>query len=550
MAKKSSTSALTQEQKDAQDKRYAEHHSYDYIIIGTGNSALTVGSLLAHAGYKICMLEYHDIPGGYMQTFRTGEYLFCAQVHYTWGCGPGGKIYEFLKHIGLEKDITFELYDTNGYDHMVMPDGKTVNIPYGFDKLAENIEAAYPGQKEKVEKFGRILTKVREEIGQFPDRKLFWWEYIVKWPKFLTLLKYKNKTLQDLFDECNLSKESQAILCANAGDFMEPPERLSIFAYAGLFGGYNLGAYYPTKHYKYYVDRLADFITEHEGCHIYYETPVTAINVTDGQISGVETSDGKTFSAKKYICNMDPKAAAEMIGLEKFPDAYKKKVDYEYSPSGMVIYLGLKPGFDLKKYGFGKFNTWHLQEWDMNKTWKDQLSGNFEKCWYFMSTPNLHSDAPGTAPENCQILEIATLTDYDSFKEAQDEKYANYMKKKMALADHLLDLVERDYIPDLRENIVVKTIGTPTTNEDFVMATRGNAYGSTMIPSQMGIGRLKEDTPWNNFFWCNASSGFAGMYGTVHTGISLYMKLTGDMFYDQMASPTDEEFLTALRKNS
>ncbi|MBI2990176.1 MAG: NAD(P)/FAD-dependent oxidoreductase [Candidatus Magasanikbacteria bacterium] len=549
MSKKSSTGALTLEQRAAQDARYAEGHQYDYVIIGTGNAALTVAALLAKAGYKICMLEYHDAPGGYMQTFKTGEYSFCAQVHYTWGCGRGGKVYEFLKHIGLEKDITFELYDKDGYDHMVMPDGKTVKIPYDFKRLADNIDAVYPGQGKSVTKFCAILSKIRTELRFFPERKIRSYEYITKVLQFRTLLRYRHATLQDLFNECGVPKEAQAVLAANAGDFMEPPHRLSIFAYAGLFGGYNLGAYYPSKHFKYYVNRLADFITSHDGCHIYYETEVTKINTKGKEVASVETKDKKVFTAKQFICNMDPQTAAKkLIGWEKFPKAYQKKLQYEYSPSGMVIYLGLKPGFDLKQYRFGKFNTWHLQEWDLNKTWADQLAGNFDKCWWFMSTPTLHSNAPGTAPAGAHILEIATLADYDSFHTAQQENYLVYMKKKMQLAEHLLDLVEKNYIPDLRENIVVKSIGTSTTNEDYVLATRGNAYGSAMIPSQMAMGRLKAGTPWHNFFWCNASSGYAGMYGTVHTGISLYTRITGDAFYRAEKSPTDEEFIQALYK--
>ena len=35
MAKKTSTGALTKEQHAFQDKRYAEGHQYDYVIIGT-----------------------------------------------------------------------------------------------------------------------------------------------------------------------------------------------------------------------------------------------------------------------------------------------------------------------------------------------------------------------------------------------------------------------------------------------------------------------------------------------------------------------------------
>lgn len=547
MAIKHSTSALSTEDHARQDACYAQGHTYDYVIVGTGSAALTVGALLAHAGKKVCMLEAHDIPGGYAQSFKMGDYYFCAQVHYTWGCGPGGKIYEFLKKIGLEKDITFELYDPEGYDHMVMPDGKTVNIPYGFDRLVENIEKAYPGQGAPTKKFTDILTRMREELSHFPFGKIRWWQYVTDAYKFRTLIRYKNKTLQQVFDECGLSKEAQAVLIANAGDMMSPPEELSVFAYVGLFGGYNTGAYYPTKHFRYYVDRLAKFVTDHEGCHIYYETPVTKV-VTDGdQVTRVETKDGKVFEAKQYICNMDPQLAAEkLFGWDQFPAAYRTPLKYTYSPSGMVVYLGLKD-IDLRQYGFGKHNVWHLEQWDMNKTWKEQLAGDFSKPWFFISTPTLHTSEGGTTPTGGQIMEIATLTDYESFKRAQDRSYAEYAKMKMALADRLLDLVEKHYVPDLRKHIAVKVVGTTVTNEDFVMAPQGNAYGSLMNPAQISTERLRADTPWKNFFWCNASSGYAGMYGTVGTGMALYMQLTGDEFYRSSEAPTDEEFIQALR---
>ena len=78
MTKNHSTSALTPEQHAAQDNRYAEGHEYDYVIVGTGSAALTVGALLVKAGYKICMLEAHDIPGGYAQSFKMENFYFLA----------------------------------------------------------------------------------------------------------------------------------------------------------------------------------------------------------------------------------------------------------------------------------------------------------------------------------------------------------------------------------------------------------------------------------------------------------------------------------------
>jgi len=544
--KKYSTGSLTAAQKAAQDDLYSKCPRYDYLIIGTGMSALSFASLMANSGKKVCMLEAHDSPGGMAHTFKMGDYHFCAQVHYIWGCAPGGRIYEFVKRIGLQDDLKFNLLDPDGYDRVVLPDGKAVLIPNGFNRLATNIEAAYPGQGEKVKRFTSILQKLRKELRIIPDRKIKWWEFLTKSYRVPTLLRYLNKTTQQVFDECGLSKEAQAVLIADAGDMMAPPEDLSILAYCGLFSGYNSGAYYPAKHFKYFVSRLAKFITSHEGCHIYYETPVSHIDIQDGKVASVKTADGKTFTADNYICNMDPQKASHIIGRQHFPSGYSKKLDYKYSPSGMMIYLGLKD-LDLKALGFGRFNTWHLDQWDMNQMWKDQAKGDFSKPWIFISTPSLNTDDRGTTPPGGQIMEVATYMEYAVLKELKEKDYAAYSREKQRIADMLLDIVEKKYVPDLRKHIVVKAIGTPSTHEDFCAAPFGNAYGSYLTPAQVGLKRLKAGTPFSNLWWCNASSGFAGIHGTISTGMDLYMQLSGDRFFDTSKAPTDDELIAAIR---
>lgn len=545
MTKKSSTTALKSEDHDRQNSLYARGAKYDFIIIGTGSAALTVGCLLAHAGHKVCLLEAHDIPGGYLQSFKRGDFHFCAQVHYIWGCGRGGKIYEFLKRIGLENDITFELLDPDGYDHVVLPDGKRVRIPYGFDRLADNIDAVSPGQKQAVLKFCGLITKIREEMGYVPDRDIKWLDYLTTAFKVPHLLRYRSRTVQDLANECGLNEIAQAVLMADAGDFMLPPNQLSVFPYAGLFGGYNTGAYYPTKHFKYYVDRLASFITQHEGCHIYYETEVTGFEWNGDEMTGVFTKDGKTFRARNYICNMDPQKTSRMIGRDFFSKSDLKNLSYDYSPSGVVVYLGIKE-LDLRNYGFGSHNLWHLEDWDMNAMWKRQGRGDFTKPWIFFATPTLHTNATGTAPAGHQILELATYAEYAPMLALQTQGYAAYKAEKMRIANRLIDVAQERYIPHLRDHIAVQVVGTPTTNEDFVMAPYGNAYGSNMTPENVSGHRLKAKSPWRNFHWCNASSGWGGVYGTVSTGMSLYMDLTGDRFYDPRRGPNDAAFIQAI----
>ena len=94
---------------------------------------------------------------------------------------------------------------------------------------------------------------------------------------------------------------------------------------------------------------------------------------------------------------------SKRIGLEKFP----RPLTYEYSQTALTVYLGLK-GIDLREHGFGRHNTWHLEQWDMNETWAQGMRQDWSRPWVFMATPSLHTDEPGTCPPGSQVLELAT----------------------------------------------------------------------------------------------------------------------------------------------
>lgn len=500
----------------------------DYLVIGSGLSALSVSSLLVKAGHKVTMLEAHESPGGYAHTFEVDHFQFCAQIHYIWGCAPGQTIHEFLRHLGLHEDVTFQAYDPSGYDVAVLPDGKRVGIPFGFDKLLETISAPYPEQKNNTKQFLDVITKLKYEMSQLPSR-IKWWHFITQGWCSTTLIKYRTKTLQDVFDECNLSKEVQAILCCQTGDLGSPPETLSVLAYAGLFGGYNEGAYYPTRHFKYFVDQMAKVITDSPGSQIIYGANVTAITVENDKVTAVKTDEGKTYTADRIICNMDPQKAASMIGFNNIPESYQEALKYEYSPSSFIIYLGLE-NIDLRDHGFSNANLWHMTQWDMNKMCREQAAGDFSNPWLFISSPFLRTPDLSSTPEGCQNLEFGTLCSYEHFAILYESDRNAYKKLKEDLTNQFLDFLEQHHIPNLRKHIRLQLVGTPLTNENFVGAPRGNCYGSVMTPQNMGLSRLGPTSPWSNFFWCNASGGYAGTHGTILTGINLYEDLTGDSF--------------------
>ena len=59
----------------------------DYLIVGSGLSALVFAALMANSGKKVQLLEAHEFAGGYGHTFAMGKnHKFNAQLHYVWNC--------------------------------------------------------------------------------------------------------------------------------------------------------------------------------------------------------------------------------------------------------------------------------------------------------------------------------------------------------------------------------------------------------------------------------------------------------------------------------
>lgn len=532
-----STGKLSAEKKAQQEACYAEHHGYDYVIIGTGISALAVGALLANAGERVCLLEARAMPGGHAHTFEKENFNFCGQLHSIWGCAPGQRIYEFLKYLKLEEEITFGSYNPDGYDHVSLPDGKRIHIPYGFENLEENLNLAYPGQEQQLRKFFKIINKINRELALVPKGEP-WWSYLFQSLKFINVIKYRNRTVQSLFDECGLSKEVQAVLSVTSNDFMLPPAELSLIAYILHFGGCNEGAYYPTKHYKHFIESLADFITCHTGCHIYYDTEVTKIELDKGKVNQVMTSGGKTFKAYHFICSIDPQKASHLIGQHHFPRAHLSSLSCDTSSASFIMYLGLN-NIPLEEYDFGNHILWHLPQWDMNKIWEDLRNNCFDAPWVAFSTPTLQTDSSQSAPEGCHILEITTGINYDWLKQLHDTNAKAYRGEIKLVSEKLLDVAE-SYIPSLREHIVQKVIGTPTQSADFNFKPNRNAFKADFSAIARGLGPSKPSTAWKNFFWCNDRNGCGGVYGAIQTGMDLYGYLTNDHFFDRLSTPSSQ----------
>jgi phytoene dehydrogenase-like protein len=505
----------------------------DYLILGSGLSALSFGALMSKSGKKVKLIEAHEYPGGYGHTFPQAkdQYRFNAQLHYVWNCGEGQPVHNILKKLGLHEEVTFQKYNVDGFDKMKMP-GFDLRIPNDYSLLGDRLVDLLPGDKDKILSFLGLVQGIGEAITKYEPLNGFMSN--ARNIKGLYLLaKYRKATLQDVFDQFKVPLPAQTLLGLQWPDFMLPPSQLSFIAWVGLFDGYQRGAFYPTRHFEHVVDSFVKIIKENGG-EILYENKVIDFILEGDQVKGVITEEvnnpsvKQEYFAKDVVCNIDPKMASEMIGVEKFSSKVRNKLNYTYSPSSWISYCAVE-GIDLKDYGFDNCNFFHTTENDLNKIFHRMYElGDYKKPSFAMTSPSLHGPDSTNCPEGQQMIEFLTVGHYRRFLDLKLSNPRAYNNKKMEIFNSILDEVEEHYIPNLRKHLVFKISGSPTTSERYCGSPMGNSYGSNLTPENMGLNRLDYGTSLKNFYFCNASSGFPGFAGTVGTGARLYDKLTGD----------------------
>jgi all-trans-retinol 13,14-reductase len=513
----------------------------NYLIVGSGLSALVFGALMAKSGRSVQVLEAHEHSGGFGHTFTMAQqYHFNAQLHYVWDCGEGQTVNQILKKLGLAQAVTFERYDPNGFDHMRMP-GYALDIPADAEQLIQRLTELFPEHALPIQKFVHEIQTVSQGLKCLspPIRPGLIFKNL---PAVLATLRYYPSTLQDVFDRFSLPPAAQTLLALQWPDFLLPPNQLSFYAWVILFTGYQTGAFYPTQHFEQVVNALVSVIEEHEG-EVLTDMEVTDFLVDGKTVMGVMAMDRNTHETREFfgetiICNIDPKRAAKMIGLEKFSSAVQRRLDYDYSASNYVAYCVVKD-LDLRDYGFGPWNTFHSEDMDLNQAFKRMYEQHdFSHPSFAITTPTLLTQASRDCPEDCQIIEFLTVANYDYFNQLHNRDRKAYRRKKEEILEAILDVVETHYVPNIREHLVFKITGSPTTNERFCWCPQGNSYGSSLTPQNMGLGRLNYETSLRHFYFCNASSGYPGFAPTFWTGARLYQQLSGDSL---LTAPQSQE---------
>jgi phytoene dehydrogenase-like protein len=300
---------------------------------------------------------------------------------------------------------------------------------------------------------------------------------------------------------------------------------------AGGVGSYDQGAYYPNQSFMHVMKSLLRKIKEKPGCRSLLSTEITQIEVSGGMARSVTTAQGQRFTADRFLFDGDAQLSLDLVGDEHFPKSFREKLKYDYGPSVLSVYLGLK-NVNLRQCGFGEQNLFWHPKVDLNEVYDDQLSDRIpDRPYFFCNAPTLRPHHGVLAPPGCDQLVMVAPCSHAYFRKLRDRSDHDYRAAKEQYSNNIIRVLETEFIPGLSGKIVEKVVGSPLTNQFYVRAPKGNCYSTPLDPKHVNLRRLNYESPFPNLYYVGASSCLPGFATIIHFACMLYEKLIGDRVY-------------------
>lgn len=283
---------------------------YDAIIIGSGIGGGGVGALLAHAGWKVLVIERNKLIGGRCISYdRSGCTMDLGWHFYC--LGKVGPLQEILNRVGLPESIPWN--DLNGTSYIQI--GKVAK-KYSKQSM---YEAADESERENFKKlFQAVFTITDEELEKL------WYVPVTEWVQTFTKDKMANTLIESFVSQYFCVPSS----VASSAEFI----RAFRDVMANRATSYPSGGNYSVP--VAYIEAVKKF-----GGEVKTDTSVAKVLVEDGKAVGVRTEAGDEFRAPVIIGNADLKMTVlELVGEEHFPKAYIEKVkNLTYSCHGVML---------------------------------------------------------------------------------------------------------------------------------------------------------------------------------------------------------------------
>lgn len=464
------------------------------IVIGSGFGGLATASRLLSRGYNVTIFEKRDKPGGRAYVYNINGFTFDGgptvitapfmfdEIFEAAGkkredyitfvpCHPFYRIFDHnKKSFDYNDDHDFTLNEIKKWNS---------NDAEGYEKFLGTTKAIF--DKGFVELADKPFLKFSDMLRVAPD--------LIKLQSYKTVYKYVAQYIEDEFLRRCFSFHPLLV----GGN---PFDTTSIYAMIHYLER-EWGVHYAMGGTGSLVNALVKLIKE-QGGKVHLDAEIDEILVENGRATGIRLNNGDIHKADAVVSNADVAFTYKNLINPKHRKKYTdRKIERtKYSMSLFVIYFGTK-----KRYldsGLAHHNI------ILGERYKGLLSDIFHKkklsedFSLYLHMPTITD--PSLAPEGHEAFYVLSPVPHLDSGTDWNEMGPKYK-------DVILNFLEENYLPGLKENLVAEHFIDPLHFQDTLNSYKGSAFSVEPILTQSAWFRphnLSEDV--GNLYFVGAGT--------------------------------------------
>ena len=479
---------------------------YDAVIIGSGLGGLECAHILSKAGMSVLLLERGTQAGGCLQSYRRLGLAFDTGFHYVGGLDEGQSLHSAFRHLGLLR-LPWQRLD-NHFDRVTIGN-QTFNFAQGYDAFVETLTAAFPAERDALNKYADMLKQCGEQ--QFDALNPQTGESSLLSRLFETsAYQYLTETFHDplLIN----------VLCGTSLKMELRKESLPLFTFAHGNGSFIESSWRLKGDGSLIVNSLVDGIRMHGG-EIICNTEVRELVEKDGKLVHAVCSNGEIYEGTIFISNIHPAVTCNLVKQSsRMKKVYRSRITHLENTFGMfTVSLRIKPQtlryFNWNQYIYKEPDVWtfHLKN--------NPVSGVLVSC-----------RIPEDGRKYVQQVDLLTPMNWSECEQWSHTEVGrrgeDYKAMKKRVADECITLAER-FIPGLRDRITGCYTSTPLTYRNYTLTPEGSAYGLRKDFRNPIITLLSPRTPIPNLLLTGQNLMLHGLHGVTMTALFTCAEVLG-----------------------
>ena len=432
------------------------------IVIGSGFGGIAAALRLKAKGHQVKLIEKHPDLGGRARVFKKNGFIFDGGPTVITAPYLINELFELFKK---DPKNYIELSPLKIWYQFIFEDKSKFNYSGDEDNMVKQIEEISKDDVEGYQKLVSFTKKIFDkgftELADVPFDKPF-----VMMQQLPALLKLKSyKSVYSLVSSFIKNEKLRRMLSMHpllvGGN---PFTTTSIYGLI-LYLEKKWGIHYSMGGTGNIIKGLEKLMLE-EGIDIIKNSEVTEIISKSNKITGIKLNNQEIIEAENVVCNADPPAFYEKMlkknGQGSFIFNWKKK-RMEYSMGLFVYYFGTKkiyPNVEHHTIKFGNKYKEHLEDIFNNKKLNNDIS-------YYLHRPSATDKSMAPEGNDCFYVLVPV---------PNNQSKIDWRTEGENMKNLVIDKMEKDLMPNLRENIVADFYLTPDYFEKELNTKFGSGF--------------------------------------------------------------------------